>query len=72
MTNMTLAIPEDLRRKMREHPEIKWAEVVRRAITREIDRLAVYDRLMAGSTFSEEDAVEVGRTINRAAARRLP
>jgi hypothetical protein len=72
MTNMTLAIPEDLHRKMRAHPEIKWAEVVRRAIAREVDRLAVYDRLMAGSKFTEKDAVELGRRINKAAASRLP
>ena len=68
---MTLALPKDLHRKMREHPEIKWAEVVRHAIAREVDRLSVYDRLLAGSTMTEKDAVELGRFINKAAAKRL-
>lgn len=72
MTNMTLAIPEELHREMKRHPEIKWAEVARRAIAREADRLAVYDRLLAGSKMTEKDAVELGRVINKAAARRLP
>jgi hypothetical protein len=71
MTNMTLALPEDLHRKMREHPEVKWSEVARQAIVRELDRLMVYDRLLAGSKLTEKDAVEIGRKINRAASRRL-
>ena len=71
MPNMTLALPEDLHSKMRAHPEIKWAEVVRRAIAREVDRLAVYDRLLAGSKMTEREAVRLGRLVNKAAARRL-
>lgn len=71
MTNMTLALPEELHRKMKAHPEIRWAEVARRAIAREVDRLAVYDRLLAGSKMTEEEAVRLGRIINKAAAKRL-
>ncbi len=32
MVNMTLAIPDELHRKIRKHPEVKWSEVARRAI----------------------------------------
>ena len=32
MVNMTLAIPEELHKTMKQHPEIKWTEVVRFAI----------------------------------------
>ena len=32
MVNMTLAIPEHLHRIMKKHSEIKWTEVVRKAI----------------------------------------
>jgi hypothetical protein len=72
MTNMTLALSEEVHHEMRKHPEIKWAEVVRHAIVRELDRLRVYDRLLAGSRMTEKDAVELGRIINKAAVRRLP
>lgn len=72
MPNMTLAVPEELHREMRRHPEIKWAEVVRRALAREVDRLRVYDRLLSGSEMTEREAVLLGRRINRAASRRLP
>ena len=72
MPNMTLALPEKLHREMKRHPEVKWSEVARRALARELERLQVYDRLLAGSVMSEKDAVEIGRTINRAASRHLP
>jgi len=32
MAHITLSIPDDLHKKMREHPEIKWSEIARNAI----------------------------------------
>ena len=29
---MTMAIPDELHSKMKQHPEVKWTEVARRAI----------------------------------------
>ncbi len=69
MTNMTLSLPEDLHREMHAHPEVKWAEVARRAIQRELDRLHAYDRLLAGSALTERDAITLGREVRRSAAR---
>jgi histone H3/H4 len=40
MANMTLSIPDDIRERMRKYPEIKWSEVVRRAILEYLDELA--------------------------------
>lgn len=71
MPNMTLAVPEDLHREMKRHPEVRWAEVVRRALIRELDRLKVYDRLLAGSHMTEKSALELARSVNKAAARRV-
>ena len=70
MTNMTLSLPEDLHREMRSHPEVKWSEVARRAIQRELERLHTYDRLLFGSALTERDAVAMGREIRRKAALR--
>ncbi len=39
MANITLSIPDELREKMKKYPEIKWSEVVRRAIKEYLDRL---------------------------------
>ncbi len=71
MTNVTLAVPEELHQEMRRHPEIKWSEVARRAFQRELERLNMLDRLLSNSRLNEKDAVEIGRRINKAMARRL-
>ena len=39
MPNLTVSLPEDLRKRMRAHPEIRWSEVVRRAIEEYLDRI---------------------------------
>ena len=39
MPNITLSIPEQLYRKMKKYKEIKWSEVIRRAIADYIKRL---------------------------------
>lgn len=37
--NLTVRIPRELRERMRKHPEVRWSEVVRRAIEDFLDRL---------------------------------
>lgn len=68
--NVTFSVPEELRREMRAHPEIKWAEIARSAFRSQLRRLDVYDRLLATSRFTEKDAVDVGRETRHRAARR--
>ena len=70
MTNMTLAIPEDLHEIMRKHSEIKWSEVARQAISEKARKLELMDKLLAKSELTEEDALEIGRKINRGIAKR--
>jgi len=70
MPNVTLAVPEDLHRQMRAHPEIKWAEVARSAFRKQLRSLDLYDRLLAASKLTERDAIELGREIRRRAAHR--
>ena len=70
MTNVTLAVPKELHKEMRRHPEIKWSEVARQAFQREVERIHLFDRLLARSELTESDAVTLGRRIRRAAARK--
>jgi predicted CopG family antitoxin len=39
MPNITLSVPPDVYKKMKEHSEIKWSEVARRAIVEYLERL---------------------------------
>lgn len=70
MTNMTLAIPEDLMAIMRKHKDVRWSEVARRAMREKAQKLELMDKLLAKSEMTEEDALEIGRKVNRGIAKR--
>ena len=38
MSNITLSIPDDIKKKMKDSPKINWSFIVKRAITLEIER----------------------------------
>ena len=70
MTNMTLAIPEDLHKIMKKHKEIKWTEVARQAMWERARRLELMDTLLSKSEISEKDAIEIGRKIKHEIAKK--
>ncbi len=70
MTNMTLAIPEDLHKVMRKHWQIKWSEVAREAIKKEAAKLELMEKILSKSKLTEEDALEMGRKVNKNIAKR--
>jgi len=44
MVNVTVSIPESLYRKMKKFSEVKWSEVVRKALVDYVMRLEVMER----------------------------
>lgn len=70
MTNMTLAISEDLHKIMRKHKHIKWSEVARQAIQDQARKLDLMDKLLSKSELTEEDAERIGQKIKHGIAKR--
>ena len=70
MTNMTLAVPEDLHEIMKRHNEIKWSEIARQALWSHAKKLELMDKLLANSKLTEEDAERIGHKIKEGIARR--
>ncbi len=70
MTNMTLALPEDLNEIMQKHKEIKWSEVARQAIWEKARKLELMEKLLAKSELTEQDAEEIGHKIKYGIAKR--
>ena len=70
MTNMTLAVPEDLHQIMEKHKEIKWSEVARQAMWEKARKLELMDKILSKSRLTEKDALEIGRKVNRQIARK--
>jgi len=51
MPNITVSVPKELYEKMKRYSEVKWSEVVRKALIEYIERLEVTER---GVVFSDE------------------
>lgn len=67
---MTLAVPEDLKKIMEKHREVKWSEIARRAMWEHAKKLEIMDKLTAKSKLTEKDAIEIGRKIKEGIAKR--
>ena len=55
---------------MRRHKEIKWSEVAREALWNQARKLELMDKFLSKSTLTEKDALEMGRKVNEAVARK--
>lgn len=70
MTNMTLAIPEELHQVMRKHNEIKWSEIARQALWMQARKMELMDKILAKSELTEEDAESIGHKIKHEIAKK--
>ena len=70
MVNVTLAVPEELHRVMKSHPEIKWSEVARQAMWEYARKLEVLDTVVTKSQLTEKEALEIGKAIKRSLSER--
>ena len=71
MVNITLSVSEEIKNLMDKFPEINWSEVARRAISEKAMKMAVFEQIISKSKLTEEDALELGRKVNKAVAKRF-
>ena len=67
---MTLAVPLELKHKMETFPEMNWSEVARQAFMQRIKDLEFLKKFKSDSTLTEEDALRLGRELNKNLAKR--
>ena len=67
---MTLAVPSELKNKMETFPEMNWSEVARQAFMQRIKDLEFLKKFKSDSTLTEEDALRLGRGLNKNLAKR--
>ena len=65
MASLTLAVPEKLKRKMKDFKYINWSEVARAAIVDKVRLLEKMDNLLSKSTLTEEDTIKYGQMIKK-------
>lgn len=70
MATMTLAVPSGLKNKMEEFPETNWSEIARQAFLQRIRDMEFLRKFKENSTLTEEDALRLGRGLNKRLAKR--
>ena len=70
MVNMTLAVPKELKNLMDQFPEINWSEVARKAFREKVEDLKFLKEFTSKSELTEDDALELGRKVNKALSKR--
>jgi len=70
MANMTLAIPDELHKKMKQMFEIRWSEVARRAIEQRVNDLEMMNKITSKSKFTEKDIRELSEKIKKGIAKK--
>jgi len=58
-------LPVDVKSKMDKRRDIRWVEVARQAILERLSLLERMDAMLSQSDFSEQDAIALGRSINK-------
>ena len=71
MTTMTLAVPEELKRKMDTFPEINWSEVARQAFFKKIEDMNFLKKFKENSILTEKDALRIGKEISKSVSNKL-
>ena len=63
MPNMTIRIPEDLKKEIDNHPEINWSEVARQSMWSYIRKLEVAEKIAGKSKLTEKEAEKLGKDL---------
>lgn len=71
MVSITLSVPEELKKEMDSFADINWSAVAREAIKSRILMLRKFREFTKDSTLTEEDALRLGRKVNKAVSDRL-
>ena len=71
MVNITLSIPEELHKKMKNFSEIKWSEIVRKMLEQKIKDLEIIERIASKSRITKKDIERISKEIKRTAAMRF-
>lgn len=63
MANMTLSVPEELHKRMKQHTELKWSDIARQAFEKKVREIELTEKLLSKSELTEEDAERIGHKI---------
>ena len=70
MVSITLSVPQEMKEEMEKFPEINWSAVAREAIQNRMVLLQKFRAFSAQSSLTEQDAIRLGRQVNKELSKR--
>lgn len=64
MVNITLSLPDELKKRMDEHEEIKWSRVVRNIIESKLDDFERLEELLSKSQLTEQNVADLTKKVD--------
>jgi hypothetical protein len=71
MTTLTLAVPNEMKKKMDSFPEMNWSEVARQAFMQKIEDMEFLRKFKEKSKLAETDALKLGKEVSKSVSDRL-
>jgi len=71
MTTLTLAVPDEMKKKMDSFPEMNWSEVARQAFMQKIEDMEFLRKFKEKSKLTEADALRFGKEVSKEVSDKL-
>ena len=71
MTTITLAVPDEMKKKMDSFPEMNWSEVARQAFMQKIEDMNFLRTFKEKSKLTEADALRLGKEVSKEVSNKL-
>lgn len=68
--NFTVRMDDELKQRIKEHPEINWSHIIREHVRSVLDDIEQMDQLATDSHLTEADIEDLAAMIDAAAAER--
>jgi len=71
MTTLTLAVPDEMKKKMDSFPEMNWSEVARQAFLQKIEDMEFLRKFKEKSKITETNALRLGKEVSKEVSNKL-
>ena len=71
MANITLAIPDSLHERIKKHNEIRWSEIIRKMLQKNLEQMELMDKIVKNSKLTQKDVDEISQKIDSSVAKKL-
>ena len=65
MPNITLSLPDDIYKMIKKHREIRWSEVVRVSLIKQVKKLELMNKIASKSKLTMKDIEEINEKIKK-------